>query len=407
MGYFSVVLKNGHMVMTPKGNKDPRNVINYRPITLLEVLAKILEKTVNNRFYNYLEDNNKLHKNQFGFRRGYGTEVAITKVYETIALNQRNRGQCTVVCHDVAKAFDKVWHDGLKFKILHLELPDILEKILCSFLDQQTVQIRINNVLSEKFPLGSGVPQGSIISPDQIFYTSDLSPSGAGSTDVLFADDVTQIIEYPGRSKKMLALRTQREIERVNNFEQKWKIKTNKSKFKILSVSKIKPEPIIIEHRQINFTNSVSILGFNLGRTGFKVHINQRMAIARGTITKLKRFKQLKPRTKSYLYKTLVRSVLEYPNTPSCVMSKTNKDKLQKFQNKVIRGFIHSTSEDEIDSIEDLHNLYGVEPINKRMYRRAVTNWDKFTTIDDDTSTRSLEANRDRTNKDHYWWHHI
>ena len=221
MGYFSVVLKNGHMVMTPKANNDPRNVINYRPITLQEVPAKILEKTVNNRFYNYLEDNDKLHKNQFGFRRGYGTEVAITKVYETMALNQRNRGQCNVVCRNVAKAFEKVWHDGLKFKTLHLELPDMLEKILCSFFDQRTAQIRINNVLSEKFPLRGGVPQGSIISTTMfIFYTSDLSPAGTGSTDVLFADDVTQVIEYPGRSKKMLALRTQREIEMVNNFEQ-------------------------------------------------------------------------------------------------------------------------------------------------------------------------------------------
>ena len=179
MGYFSVVLKNGHMVMTPKANKDPRNIIHYRPITLLEVPAKIREKTVNNRFYNYLEDNDKLHKNQFGFQRGYGTEVAITKVYETVALNQRNRGQCNVVCRDMAKTFDKVWHDGLKFKILHLELPDILEKILCSFLNQQTAQIRINNVLSEKFPLRNGVPKGSIISPTMfIFYTSDRSPSG-------------------------------------------------------------------------------------------------------------------------------------------------------------------------------------------------------------------------------------
>ena len=125
---------------------------------------------------------------------------------------------------------------------------------------------------------------------------------------------------------------------------------------------------------ELILTTQVNIFGFNLGHKGFKVHINQSMAIARGTVTKLKRFKKLKPLTKRYLYKTLVRSALEYPNTPSCVMSKTNKDKLQKFQKGVIKGFIHSTSEDEIDLIEDLHELYRVEPMNKRMYRRAVTN---------------------------------
>ena len=91
--------------------------------------------------------------------------MAITKIYETVVLNQRNRGQRNIVCWDVAKPFDKVWHAGLKYKILQLELPDILEKMLCSFLDQQTAQIRMNNIHSDKIHLASGVPQGSILSP--------------------------------------------------------------------------------------------------------------------------------------------------------------------------------------------------------------------------------------------------
>ena len=68
MGYFSTLFKNGHMVMMPKGDKDARHVINYRPITLLEVPAKILERTINNRLYKFLEDNNLFHINQYGFR---------------------------------------------------------------------------------------------------------------------------------------------------------------------------------------------------------------------------------------------------------------------------------------------------------------------------------------------------
>ena len=113
----------------------------------------------------------------------------------------------------------------------------MLEKILCNFLDQWTAQIRFGDFISEKFPLESGVPQGSILSPTlYIYYTSDLTPARAGGTDVLFADDITQIVEYEGRSKKFLARRTQREIERINLYEKKWKIKTNQSKFKILSI---------------------------------------------------------------------------------------------------------------------------------------------------------------------------
>ena len=116
MGYFSILFKNGHMVMTPKGD-DARHVINYRPIMLLEVPAKILERTIDNRLYKFLEDNNLFHINQYGFRRKMGTELAITKIYETIAFNQRDKSQCNVVCRDVAKAFAKVWHAGLQYKI--------------------------------------------------------------------------------------------------------------------------------------------------------------------------------------------------------------------------------------------------------------------------------------------------
>ena len=64
-------------------------------------------------------------------------------------------------------------------------------------------QIRLDKQLSDKFPLESRVPQGSILSPTlYTFYTSDMPPPGAGSTDMLFADDLTQIIEHHHRSRK-------------------------------------------------------------------------------------------------------------------------------------------------------------------------------------------------------------
>ena len=346
-----------------------------------------------------------------------GTELAITKIYETIALNQRDKSQCNVVCRDVAKAFDKVWHTGLQYKILRLQLPDVLEKILCNFLNQQMAQIKFGNFIREKFPLESGVLQGSILSPTlYIYYTSDLAPAGAGWTDVLFTDDITQIVEYEGRSKKFLARRTQREIERINLYEKKWKIKTNQSRSKILSISKVAPERIMINNRQINMANDINILDFTLNRTGFRPHITKWLAIARGTVNKLKRFKRLKAKTKSYLYKTLVCSSLEYPNTPMCVMSTTNKKKLQSFQNGIIRRHIHNEEEiinegyendDEGGSIEELHKIYGIEPINSRMYRRVKINWDKFAATDETIYECSTQANREIDQRDHAWWRRI
>ena len=146
---------------------------------LLEVPGKILEKIVNNRLMKFPETNNKLHHNQYGFRKKRETESAIFRIYESIAIAQKHQHQCKVVCRDVSKAFDKVWHNGLRFKILHLGLPDVMEKLLRNLITDKRVQIRCNNKLDNGFDICSGVPQGSVLSLTlYIMYTADIPPQG-------------------------------------------------------------------------------------------------------------------------------------------------------------------------------------------------------------------------------------
>ncbi len=76
-----------------------------------------------------------------------------------------------MVLRDVAKAFDKVWHNGLKYKLLRLGLPPILEKTLCTFLDNRTAKISIGNDYSNDIDLLSGVPQGSILIITRTLHT--------------------------------------------------------------------------------------------------------------------------------------------------------------------------------------------------------------------------------------------
>ena len=89
----------------------------------------------------------------------------------------------------------------------------------------EKVAIKSADSISNKIEIKSGVPQGSNLSPTLfILYTSDLHPPGPGTTDILFADDITQVVEYHHKSKAMLASRTKREIKRVNDFEKKKKM---------------------------------------------------------------------------------------------------------------------------------------------------------------------------------------
>ena len=162
-GYFPKKIKTAKLILLPKPGKTGKNPTDYRPISLLEVPGKILEK-MNSRISTYLENNSILSTNQPGFRRGRGTETALAITTECIAQTLANTNQCYLVLRDVSKAFDKVWHNGIKYKIINLQLPPIITKILCTFLDQRTAYISIKNHPGQSIALYSGVPQGSSLS---------------------------------------------------------------------------------------------------------------------------------------------------------------------------------------------------------------------------------------------------
>ena len=253
-----------------------------------------------------METNNILPPHQYGFRPGQGTETAITTIYETIAMAQRDRFQTNVVCRDISKAFDKIWHNGLKYKVLTLNLPDIFEKILASFLDDRSAALKIDGIVGRPFKIKSGVPQGSILSPTLfLFYTAAMPPPGPGTLDITFADDVTQIVIHPHRSREYLARKTVREIERVNEYEKKWKIKTNRTKFKLISITKRKPNDVEVEGERIPFARTSTVLGLTLRGSGLNTHITQRLIMAKAQRAKLRRFRKLSTKSKMRFFKTL------------------------------------------------------------------------------------------------------
>ncbi len=238
-GYFPNCFKEARIKFIPKKDKAPTNPKNYRPISLLEVPGKIYERIIQSRLKTFLAENNIINERQHGFRSYKGTHTAITTTYETIANALAEKKQVYMVLRDVEKAFDKVWHNGLKYKILRLRLPDILEKTLCNFLDNRKAKINIGNDFSNIINLLSGVPQGSVLSPTMYtLFTNDLPLPEYGCTDTMYADDVTQIITSPSKSKLMMKLKVEREIERISktsmnsNTNNNTTINNNKNKTK-------------------------------------------------------------------------------------------------------------------------------------------------------------------------------
>lgn len=376
-GYFPDKLKHANIIFIPKPNKSPHLVQNYRPISLLDVHGKLLDKILNNRLYRHLSNNNILHDRQHGFRRLRGTDTALATLYETLSISQAQRHTTYVVLRDVTKAFDKVWTLGLQYKIAQLNLHINFTKTLNNYLINRTASVSIQTHIGPPIQLQSGVPQGACLSPTLYsLYTNDI-PQPLPKTDyIAFADDITQI-STGKHNYRFTALNTRRAIEQINNFERRWKIQTNTTKFTVIPISRRKTADISIDNTIIPYKNSGTVLGLHFNTHGFTPQIAHRKGIATANLNKLARFSNLPPRTKKKLYLTYVRPALIYPIIPIHTQSKTQISKLQKIQNKATRFITGTTRADSITS-QHLHKITGLQPINIVLHEQAHKIWQKI-----------------------------
>ena len=221
--------------------------------------------------------------------------------------------------------------------------------------------------------------------------------------DIAFADDNSQSVIYPGRGREALARRTASEIERINHYERLWKIRTNHNKFQLVSISSTKPKDVVVNGNLIPFKKNVKILGLTLTTHGLSHHINQRKARANHQLTKLKRFRNMEPRLKLKLYKSMIRPIMEYPLAPICVASKDNIKKLPRTQNKALRSFWPgNVIEDRITNVQ-AHKGFGIETLSIRLYKLAATTWTLLEILEEELVHRSDQLNNEITN-DHSWW---
>ena len=380
-GYFPDKLKKSNIILIPKPNKSQYSVTGYRPISLLDIHGKLFDKILNRRLTRHLDLHNIHNPDQHGFRRNRGTHTAISAFWETIAGCRARDERTDVVLRDVEKAFDRVWHTGLKYKILQLGLHPCFTKTLTDFLTDRTAAIKLNTHLGPYFPLHSGVPQGACLSPTLYsLYTHDLPPPVPDSHHIIYADDITQIISVPYKNVNVIAQNTSHAIENINRFEAKWKIQTSQSKFTLISHSRRKRQTVIANDTEIDYSNHGKILGLNIKTFSNSNHPKIRAAIGYSALSKLQRFRALiSPILKIRLIKSIIIPTLVYPQIPQNTLPPTSMIKLQRVLNNSLRFATNTTYRDRISS-RSLHQLLKIDPINITIHNQAKSLWNKIAT---------------------------
>lgn len=171
-------------------------VNNYRPISVLPVMSKILEKALNNRLINYLETKHLLSANQFGFRQGKSTSDAVSVVVDNVIEHLDNNKKCLCIFLDISKAFDTVSVPLLLSKLEKMGIRGNQLDIFKSYLSNRVQAVKIGTHVSEDEQLTIGIPQGSIIGPSLfIVYINELCQLQLPNCRVVtYADDTALLI---------------------------------------------------------------------------------------------------------------------------------------------------------------------------------------------------------------------
>jgi len=150
--------------MIPKPDKPPDLSSFYRPISLLLFLGKILERLILKRLLHYMSMNNILPDSQFGFRSAHSTIHQAHRFVDAISYSLEKKYYCTYAFLDISQAFDRVWYEGLLFKLKKFLLP-CLFLLIKSYISDRHFQIRFGSSVSKIEKILAGVPQGGILSP--------------------------------------------------------------------------------------------------------------------------------------------------------------------------------------------------------------------------------------------------
>lgn len=370
---FPEAWKNARIIPLKKPGKKKDQPSSYRPISLLPVLGKILERIIHNRLQKHLEENKTIIPEQFAFGKAKNAELQAARVVNEAKENFNKNKYTSFTTLDIEKAYDTVWRDGLSYKLEAINTPMYIQKLVISYIKDRTVQVTHKSKVSTKVTTAAGLPQGSVISPTLFnIFINDI-PKNDQTQLALFADD-TAVMASSTKEGKCREY-AQRHLEEITEYFKKWKLQINAEKTKTITFSQkrtfTQPDTKIkISDTDIQESEKVKYLGIILDRKLlFKEHIKdtkgKAYAVKSIISPYLNKTNPLSQNLKVQLYKAYVRSVIMYGAPIWSSTAKTNRKPLTVVENNCLRQIAGKTR-NEISN-EELHAQTKIEPIEDKI----------------------------------------
>ena len=317
---------------------------NYRPVSILPIVSKIMERLVYNQFYKYLCDKNLFYEFQSGFRSGFSTDTALTYLCDKIRFVM-DKGQYTgVILLDLQKAFDTVDHDILLIKLKAIGLKQETVNWFASYLIGRKQFVEVKGSHSDLETVNCGVPQGSILGP-LLFsvYVNDMSNSITCDL-CLYADD--SLLMVSGKNIKEIEHKLTTEMYNISEWLESNKLslhlgKTESilfgSKRKLKKASKLN---IVCNNVSIESKTNVKYLGAVIDQdmSGTTMGTNVIKKVNSGLKFLFRKSGFLCYKERKLLCSAILQSRFDYGyNVYFRGLEKKLRIKLQTAQNKIVR----------------------------------------------------------------------
>ena len=314
-GIFPKTWKDAHISALYK-SIDKHIRTNYRPISLLSCLSKCLERCVFLELYKYCVQNNLLTWRNSGFKHMDSTIYQLISLVHTIYENLDKGKSITMVFLDISKAFDRVWHKGLLFKLKSFGINANLLLWFESYLTGRRQRVLINGEASAWFYINAGVPQGSILGPLLfLIFVNDIVLC-VNSEIRLFADD-TYLFDMAKDIEPSIA-KLNSDLESLNTWSSNWRVSFNPSKTVYMHVNRraknTDHSPLYFNRSILKRVNHHKHLGIVLNdKLNWGDHITYIIDKVSTRLNAMRRLQYIVPRTcLESVYKYMLRPIIDY-----------------------------------------------------------------------------------------------